>query len=192
MKTSPLILLLCGLFVYVGCWAPADSQAETTDSSSKAPSQNRKKVMYVTGDDFALFYNPFFDEFYLAQPKSTPSLSGELELREYAKGRLVIGSAADASATVYVLGDNAYGISKMKGNKFKKAFLKKDMSGFVPDIEAAVKSMSCGCLPDTEEAQKECASGGSGAIDCGHSRKLKAVASTSEVSCGKGYFACCQ
>ena len=191
MKTSSLILLLCGLFVYVGCWAPAGSQAEATDSSPKASSQNRKKVMYVTGDDFALFYNPFFDEFYLAQPKSAPSLSGELELREYAKGRLVIGSATDASATVYILDDNAYGISKMKGKKFKKAFLKKDMSGFVPDIEAAVKSMSCGCQPDTEEAQKACASGGSGAVSCGHSTKLK-NASSSEVSCGKGYFACCQ
>ncbi len=138
---------------------------------------------------------------FLLQTTNSPSLSGSITIRkstvQYSSDCVVFRSTDSGQNVVFKLGGascptpvgnlgvyTGYGLTKQKDEALYNAFVATGTGTFPPVAEFSCKCHQIGIPP-------ECDSGGDGATHCATGSSVATVSTQCEVTCGGGYYACC-
>jgi hypothetical protein len=153
-----------------------------------AQSQSKMLMSHVGAKgDYVLFYYPTTETFYLLQTKKAVKIAGKMAFTEYKGTELLVRNVATKAISTYKIGRNIVSITKMQGPKYRAALLTTDKQTtiFQANLDDALWAVACVSLQDG--AKRACNSGGSGSTHC----VQKDGGNSCEVSCGVGYFTCC-
>lgn len=150
---------------------------------------------YHTGSDYVLFLHSLDTSYYLVQQDSPSELPSRVGFVSFVPGTLVIRNLNDASLITFSVGSIVNGIGHFKGTKFNEELLSTSSSGVVLVDYPPIDALSCKCHPVAEVLNFVCEHGGEGSTACevtdGGTTGPVSWTNHCSVSCGTGYFACC-